>query len=65
MQSSTFWAEIFPKNSAYIVVPIVKFLHSRGISLTAYMEDFTNQAQCRCKVIFETDKIALIFMSCG
>ena len=29
------------------------------------MDDFTNQARCRCKVIFNIHVIALVFMSCG
>ena len=48
-----------------MVAPIVKYLHSRGISLQAYMDDFTNQARCRCKVIFQIHVIALVFMCCG
>ena len=47
------------------VAPIVKFLRGRGISLTAYMDNFTNQARCRCKAIFEIHVIALVFMCCG
>ena len=48
-----------------MVVSIVKFLHSRGISLKAFMDDFTNQAKCRCKAIFQIHVIALVFMCCG
>ena len=48
-----------------MVKPIVKFLCGRGISLTAYMDDFTIQARCRCKVIFHTHVTALVFMCCG
>ena len=47
-----------------MVNPIVKFLHGRGISLTAFMDNFTNQAACRCKAIFEIHVIALVFMCC-
>ena len=31
-----------------MVEPIIKFLCGRGISLMAFMDDFTNQAKCRC-----------------
>ena len=47
-----------------MVAPIVKFLRGRGISLTAFMDDFTNQTKCRCKVIFQIHVIALVFMYC-
>ena len=49
----------------YMVAPIVKYLHSRGISLQAYMDDFTNQARCRCKAIFQIHVIALVFICYG
>ena len=29
------------------------------------MDDFINQAACRCKTIFEINVIALVFMCCG
>ena len=48
-----------------MVAPIVKFLRGSGISLTAYMGDFTNQAICRCKAIFQIHMIALVFMTYG
>ena len=48
-----------------MVAPIVKFLHGRGISLTAYMDNFTNQARCRGKLIFQIHVIALVFICCG
>ena len=48
-----------------MVALIVKFLHNRGISLVAFMDDFTNQAKCRCKAIFQIHVIALVFMCCG
>ena len=48
-----------------MVAPIVRFLWGRGISVTAYMDDFTNQAKCRCKAIFQIHVIALVFMCCG
>ena len=54
-----------PRILTKMVTPIVKFLHSRGISLMAFMDDFTNQAECRCKAIFEIHVIALVFMCCG
>ena len=44
---------------------IVSFLRGRCISLTAYMDNFTNQATCRCKAIFYIHVIALVFMCCG
>ena len=31
----------------------------------AFMEDFTTQAKCRCKAIFQIHVIALVFMCCG
>ena len=36
-----------PQILTLMVEPIIKFLHDRGINLTAYIEDFTNQARCR------------------
>ena len=48
-----------------MVAPIIKFLHGRGISLMAFMDDFRYQARCRCKVIFQIHVIALVFMCCG
>ena len=30
-----------------------------------FMDDFTNQARCRCKVIFQIHVIALVFMCYG
>ena len=32
--------------------------------MTAFMDDFTNKARCRCKVIIQINMIALVFMSC-
>ena len=49
----------------FMVKPIVNFLRSRGVSLTAYMDNFTNQASYRCKEIFHIHVIALVFMCCG
>ena len=54
-----------PRILTYMVAPIVKYLHSRGISLQAYMDDFTNQARCRCKAIFQIHVIALMFICYG
>ena len=48
----------------YMVATIFKFLHGRGVILMAFMYDFTNQARCRCKVIFQIHVIALVFMCC-
>ena len=31
----------------------------------AFIDDFTNQAACRCKAIFEIHVIAMVFMCCG
>merc|ERR1711895_49616 len=53
-----------PRLLTFMVAPIVKFLRGRGISLTAFMVDFINQARCRCKVIFQIHVIALVFMCC-
>ena len=47
-----------------MVAPIIKFLRSRGISLIAFLDNFTNQAKCRCKVILQIHVIALVFMCC-
>ena len=30
-----------------------------------FMDNFTNQARCRCKAIFQIHLIALVFMCCG
>ena len=65
MASLIIWSKMFSKNIDNIVAPIVKFLCGRGIRLTAFMGDFTNQAGCRCKVIFQIHVIALVFMCCG
>ena len=54
-----------PRILTYMVAPIIKFLRSRGIRLTAFMDDFTNLAKCRCKVIFQILVLALVFMCCG
>ena len=37
-----FGLKFSPRVLTYMVAPIVKFLHSLGISLTAYMDKFTN-----------------------
>ena len=52
-----------PRILTLMVAPIVKFLRGSGISLTAYMDDFTNQAICRCKAIFQIHVIALVFIT--
>ena len=48
-----------------MVAPLIKFLSSRGISLIALMDDFTNQVRCSCKAILNIHVIALVFMSYG
>ena len=48
-----------------MVKPIVRFPQSRGISLEAYMDDFTIQDRCKYKAIFYTHVTALVFMCCG
>ena len=45
-----------------MVKPILCFLHGRGISLIALMDDFTNQQICKFKVIFEINMITLVFI---
>ena len=50
---------------SYMVALFVKFLCGRDISLMAFMDNFTNQGICRCKVIFQIHVIALVFMCCG
>merc|ERR1712112_742066 len=44
---------------------ILRFLCGHGNSLTAFMDDFTNQARCQCRAIFNIHVIALVFMCCG
>ena len=51
-----------PRILTFMVAPIIKFLHSRGIS---FMDNFTNQVRFRCKAIFQINVIALVFMCCG
>ena len=46
----------------YMVKPILSFLQGQGISLTAFMDDFTNQAVCQCRAILKIHVIALVFM---
>ena len=65
MASLTIWSKSFPRILTHMVAPIDKFLHGRGISLTAYMDNFTDQARCRGKVIFQIHVIALVFICCG
>ena len=48
-----------------MLAQIVKFLRGRGKSLIAFMDDFTNEARCRCKAIFQIHVIALEFKCCG
>ena len=60
-----FGLKCFPQILTFMVKPIVRFLRGRGISLTAYIGNFTNQASCRCKAIFHVHVIALVFMCCG
>ena len=48
-----------------MVKSILVFLRGKGISLSGFMDDFINQAGCRCKTIFEINVIALVFMCCG
>ena len=47
------------------MTPIFKYFRGRGISVTEYMDNFTNQAICRCKAIFQIHVIALVFMTCS
>merc|ERR1712101_2328 len=54
-----------PRILTFMVAPVVKFLRGRGISLTAFMDNFTNQARSRCKAIFQIHVIALVFICCG
>ena len=42
----------------FMVKPIISFLHSKNISLTAHKDNFIMQAKCECKVIFEIYEIA-------
>ena len=54
-----------PRILTFMVKPILRFLRGHGISLMAFMDDFTNQARCRCRPIFQIHVIALVFMCCG
>ena len=47
------------------VKPILCFLQGHGISLTDFMDNFTNQAKCWCRAMFQIHMIALVFMCCG
>ena len=49
----------------FMVKCILHFLCSKKISLTVFMDDFTNQTKCKCKAIFNIHVIALVFMCCG
>ena len=64
-QVSTFGIKCSPRILTYMVAPIGKFLPDRGISLTAFRDNFTNQTICRCKAIFQIHVIALVFVCCG
>ena len=54
-----------PRILTFMVNPILVFLCGKNTILTAFMDDFTNQAKCDCKVIFEIHVIVLVFMCCG
>ena len=54
-----------PRVLTKMVKPILRFLTGKGISLTAFIDDFTNQADCECRAIFKIHVIALVFMCCG
>ena len=54
-----------PRILTFMVKPILHFLQGHGISLTAFMDNFTNQAKCRCRAIFQIHMIALVFMCYG
>ena len=47
------------------MAPVIKFFRVRGIKLSAFTDNFTNQEWCKCKVIFQVYVIVLVFMSCG
>ena len=48
-----------------MVKTILVFLCSKNISLTAFIDDFTNKAKCVCKVIFEIHVTILVFQYSG
>ena len=48
----------------FMVKPILIFLGCKNISLTSFMDNFTNKAKCDCKVIFEIHVIVLVLMCC-
>ena len=54
-----------PRILTKMVKSILAFLRGKGFSLSGFMDDFINQAGCRCKMIFEINVIALVFMCCG
>ena len=51
-----------PRILTKMVKSILVFLHSKGISLSGFIDDFINQAACRGKTIFKINVIALVFM---
>ena len=64
-QALPFGLKCSPQILTLIVEPIIKFFRSKGIRLMAYMDNFTNQARCRCKAIFQIHVTVLVFMCCG
>ena len=65
LQVLPFGLKCSPRILTYILAPIIYFLQGRDITLTAFMDDFTNQVKCRYKEIFQIHVIALVFMCCG
>ena len=61
----TIWSQVFPRILKFMVKPILRFLRGHGISLMAFMDDFTIQAKYRFRAIFQIHVIALVFMCCG
>ena len=52
-------------NNRLVVKPMFHFLNGRNISWIAFMEFFTNNTWSKCKMIFNIQMIALVFLCCG
>ena len=65
MAGVTFSLKCSPSILTFMVKPIISLLYENNISLTNYIDNFTNQAKCDYNVIFLILVIALIFICCG
>ena len=59
-----FGLNCYPKILTFMVKTILSLICGKNI-LMAFMDNFTNQAKCRCKAIFQIHVIALVFTCCG